>query len=186
MKQTATPYTPRTVLATPVATLGTASPPKPPRKNARKCPADEDYSAPHPSALAHDVCAPATLPTVPDKPWVLTKEAETGKVTIKRQRAPATKPVKPRAKAADASALEDATFDDHIPLPGPANGQNGSIEKAAALLGKMRQGQSKRLALQLKFSVQKAITVAHKTSSARYALRLRFDGPDTMRIWRAA
>lgn len=41
----ATTYTPRTVLATPVASLGDALP-KPPRKNARKCPADKDRSAP--------------------------------------------------------------------------------------------------------------------------------------------
>lgn len=199
MKQTATPYTPRTILATPVATLGTANPPKLPRKNARKCPADEDYSAPHPSTPAHEACAPAELQAAQAspaaaavinalckedvRPWVLTKEAETGKVTLKRHRNPAA-PGKPRIKPADAMALDDASFDDKVPLPRVANGKDGFIEKAAILLGKMRPDQSKRLPLQLKFIVQKAIGNAHKSGKGKYSMRMRHDSADTLRVWR--
>lgn len=192
MKQTATPYTPRTILATPVATLGTANPPKPPRKNARKCPADEDYSTPHPSTPAHDVCAQAKTQAAQDwpsevsinvKPWVLTKEAETGKVTLKRHRNPAA-PGKPRIKPADAMALDDASFDDKVPLPRVANGKDGFIEKAAILLALMRPDQLKRLPLQLKYIVQKAIGKIHKTGRSKYSMRMRHDSADTLRVWR--
>lgn len=184
MKQTATPYTPRTILATPAATLGEPLP-KPPRKNARKCPADEDYSTPHPSANAHEACAPATLPALPDKPWVLTKDAETGKVTLKRRRAPAATAT-PSAKQADFHALDDATFEDKVPLPRVAIGKACLIAKAVTLLDKMQPGQSKPLPLPLKYVVQKAITNAHKTRPAKYAMRCQFDSTDTLRVWRVA
>ena len=170
MKQTAKPYTPRTVLATPVATLGEPLP-KPPRKNAKRTPADEDYTTPHPSAPA-----PAAA-----LPWVLTKESETGRVTIKR-RAPA----KPRPKAPPPHPLDDATFDADVPLPTPANGKNGTIEKAVVMLGKMQPGQSKQVSLQYKCSLQRAIRHAHKTSPAKFVTRLRHDSADTMRVWRTA
>jgi hypothetical protein len=178
-------YTPRTVLATPVATLGDPLA-KPPRKNARKCPPDEDYSVPHPSAAAHDVCAPATLPALPNKPWVLTKEAETGKVTIRR-RAPAAAPYKARAKPADPAPLADHSFDDTVPLlPGPSYGQVGQIAMAGAMLARMRAGQSKQLPLNLKSSLQKAVAIINKTAQARYAVRCKFDAADTLRVWRVA
>ena len=185
MKQTATPYTPRTILATPVATLGTANPPKPPRKNARKCPADEDYSTPHPSANAHKACAPATVPTLPEKPWILTKDAETGKATIKRRRAQAAT-VTPSAKQPDFHALDDATFEDKVPLPRVAIGKACLIEKAVTLLDKMRPGQSKPLPLPLKYVVQKAITNAHKTRPALFVIQCQFDSAETLRVWRVA
>lgn len=184
MKQTATPYTPRTILATPAATLGEPLP-KPPRKNARKCPADEDYSTPHPSANAHKACAPATVPTLPEKPWILTKDAETGKATIKRRRAQAAT-VTPSAKQPDCHALDDATFEDKVPLPRVAIGKACLIEKAVTLLDKMRPGQSKPLPLPLKYVVQKAITNAHKTRPAKYAMQCQFDSAETLRVWRVA
>jgi len=184
MKQTATPYTPRTILATPAATLGEPLP-KPPRKNARKCPADEDYSTPHPSANAHKACAPATVPTLPEKPWILTKDAETGKATIKRRRAQAAT-VTPSAKQPDFHALDDATFEDKVPLPRVAIGKACLIEKAVTLLDKMRPGQSKPLPLPLKYVVQKAITNAHKTRPAKYAMQCQFDSAETLRVWRVA
>ncbi len=188
MKQTAKPYTPRTVLATPVATLGEPLP-KPPRKNAKR--------TPRKSPRAHDACvmtelqaeqaSPAAvaiigaLRKIENKQWSLTKDAETGRVTLKL-RAPA----KPRQKAPPPHPLDDTTFDADVPLPTPANGKNGTIEKAVVMLGKMQPGQSKQVSLQYKCSLQRAIRHAHKTSPAKFVTRLRHDSADTMRVWRTA
>ena len=176
-------FTPRTTFATPVATLGDPLA-KPPRKNAKRTPADEDYSTPHPSANAHEACAPATLPALPDKPWVLTKETETGRVTIAR-RAPAA-PGAPDVKPAGLHALDDTAFDEQVPLPPRAIGKACLIEKAVTLLDKMQPGQSKPLPLPLKYVVQKAITNAHKTRPGKYAMRCQYDSADTLRVWRVA
>lgn len=168
-----TPYTPRTTLATPVAKLGDTLP-KAPRKNAKR-PADKLSAAQDwPSAVA-------ITPIEKPWPWSLLKDAETGRVTIKR-RAPA----KPRPKAPPPHPLDDATFDADVPLPTPANGKNGTIEKAVVMLGKMQPGQSKQVSLQYKCSLQRAIRHAHKTSPAKFVTRLRHDSADTMRVWRTA
>ena len=95
-------------------------------------------------------------------------------------------PPQPRPKAPRPHPLDDDTFDADVPRPTPANGKNGTIEKAVDMLGKMQSGQSKQVSLQYKCSLQRAIRHAHKTSPAKFVTRLRYDSADTLRVWRVA
>lgn len=156
------PYRPHTVLAGGIARLGDAlaTPAKPTKPN-------------------------KTMPN-PSKPGRPAKPAQAKTLPASEDYSTPYKPPVPVPPVAHAPGdfLSSIQIDDSVPVP-LRRGHNGKIELMTALLGKLKVGQSTRLDLQYRCSLQKATQIWHKARHGqRFVIRPMFDNDKTLRIWR--
>jgi hypothetical protein len=164
------PYRPHTVLAGGIARLGDAlaKPIKP-------------------------VCNPTqpkkTMPN-PPKPGRPAKPAQAKKLPASEDySSPYKPPVPVPAPAPLASApvdlLADIQIDDDVPEP-PKRGNNGKIKLMGVLLLRLKVGQSARLKLDFKSSLQKATQIVHRSQMGRFRIVMKHDDDMTLRVWRVS
>lgn len=167
-------YQVRTVLVGGIALLGDPFGLPKPRKNQRK-------PCPNPTQ-------PANIMQNPSQPGRPAKPATARKATPKDE--DYSTPYKPPAPAAPVAPTDvfmaEVQIDDNIPLP-PGRGASKLALSLAVISKLQRVGQSARLPIQIKSSLQKALQNVHKTTDGgRYQVRLAFDDEQSLRVWRVS
>lgn len=176
MKQQAQPYRPHSVLVGGIARLGDAMvTPATPLTRTRK--------PTQPNKTMPNLCKPGR-PAKPASAKKLPASEDYSTPYVPPALAVPVLPATP-ATAATPDALADIQIDDDVPLP-PARGANGKKELAGLIIGKLKVGQSTRLRLDLRYSLQKVTQTAHKQTGKRFSIRPKYDDQATLRVWRVS
>jgi len=87
------------------------------------------------------------------------------------------------AMATQVPELDDIVIEDGIPLPA---GNVTNLALSQALLARLQPGQSAKLRLDIRGSLQKVISAAHKANQGKFVTRPGHDDDKTLRVWRVA
>jgi len=153
--RTQPPYQPRTVLACGIARLGDALPANPFK------PTTHHKTMPN--------TAKPAKPAKPAKARALPKDKDYSRPYVS-------------AAAAGLSELDDIVIDNHVPAPGAAKITRQALMQA--LLARLQPGQSAKLRFDLRSSLAKVMSAAHKAGLGRYVARIKHDDDKTVRVWR--